>query len=292
MNKRLNINKIFSTALILNIIQLASILLFLIFSTIHYHGLHFDNEYILIYFILITVFVNSFNSVRTSFAFMRSGARNEMLKNSIIQVENLNNTLRAQRHDFMNHLQVVYGLIEMDEYKDARDYINKVYNDIQKVSRILKTSNPAVNALLQAKMLDAEKRGITTELQVTSQLRDIQIPAWELCRVLGNLIDNAMDALDEKKEERIMRIEIFEDLKAYGFRVIDNGTPIPSNLMSRIFEAGVTSKGNKGEGMGLAIVKGILTEYDGEIKASSFENQTVFEGKIPRLSGEASKTLQ
>ena len=67
-------------------------------------------------------------------------------------LENLNLKLRAQRHDYMNHLQVIYGLLELGEYEDAREYMEPVFKDITRVTRAMKTSQPAVNALLQAKI--------------------------------------------------------------------------------------------------------------------------------------------
>lgn len=74
--------------------------------------------------------------------------------------EDLNITLRAQRHDFLNHLQVVYSLIEMKEYKEANDYIERVYGSIASVGKVLRTANPAINALLQVKLGVCEKAGI------------------------------------------------------------------------------------------------------------------------------------
>lgn len=205
-----------------------------------------------------------------------------MLRDSLDQVGELNKTLRAQRHDFMNHLQVVYGLMELEEYHEASEYIEKVFNDIQKVSRVLKTSNPAVNALLQAKIIFGEKRGINTKINITTQLKDLKIPSWEFCRVLGNIIDNAIYALQRIEEERIIEINIFQDLKNYGFRIKNNGPEIPKQIREKIFEAGFTTKGEKGEGMGLAISKEILEQYGGSISVLSQEKWTVFEGFIPR----------
>ena len=74
----------------------------------------------------------------------------EMLGDSLTDINDLNHELRAQRHDFLNHLQVVYSLIELEDYQSAHNYIETVYKDIQKVSRVLKTAHPAVNAILQA----------------------------------------------------------------------------------------------------------------------------------------------
>ena len=78
------------------------------------------------------------------------------LDETVSQMADLNTALRAQRHDFLNHLQVVYSLIEMGEHQEANQYIEQVYGDIQSVSKALKTACAPVNALLRAKMAEAE----------------------------------------------------------------------------------------------------------------------------------------
>ena len=72
------------------------------------------------------------------------------------QLDSLNREMRAQRHDFMNHLQVVYSLIEMNESGEAMEYMDRVYGDMQRVSRMMRTGCPAVNALLQAKVVQSK----------------------------------------------------------------------------------------------------------------------------------------
>jgi sensor histidine kinase regulating citrate/malate metabolism len=205
-----------------------------------------------------------------------------MLEDTLVKLEDLNTSLRAQRHDFMNHLQVVYGLMEMKEYPDAMKYIDRVYNDIQSINKFLKTSNPAVNALLQAKVLYAEKRGIDVRMNITTNLKELKIQPWEFCRVLGNLIDNAIYALQKKVGDRYILIELFEDLKKYGFRVINNGPEIPEELLEKIFDVGFSTKDEDGEGMGLAIVKKIIGDVGGSITVCSSKEKTFFEGILPR----------
>ena len=61
-------------------------------------------------------------------------------RDSARQLNELNNTLRARRHDYLNHLQVVYGLMDLEQYDDANNYIEQVYAGIQKVNSVLKTS--------------------------------------------------------------------------------------------------------------------------------------------------------
>jgi sensor histidine kinase regulating citrate/malate metabolism len=100
--------------------------------------------------------------------------------------------------------------------------------------------------------------------------------------VLGNLIDNAIYALQKKVGDRYILIELFEDLKKYGFRVINNGPEIPGELLEKIFDVGFSTKGQDGEGMGLAIVKKIIGDVGGSITVCSNMEKTTFEGILPR----------
>ncbi|WMJ79305.1 Spo0B domain-containing protein [Clostridium sp. MB40-C1] len=285
MKKKLNINKTIITIVILNIIELACVvsIIFLKFS-IKKHLVKEENFKInvFIYLILLIVILNAFIIVKDFYLLSKHNYRYNMMKKSLEQVENLNNTLRAQRHDFMNHLQVVYSLMEMEEYSEAQNYIDKVFNDIQKVNKALKTSNPAVNALLQAKLLYAEKRNINMDVDVKSQLKDLNMPSWEFCRVLGNVIDNAIFVLNEKDRNGFLKLELYEDIKSYRFKVKNNGPKIPKDIRSKLFEVGFTTKGEQGEGMGLAIVKELITNYGGDIYVYSDESITVFEGFIKK----------
>jgi two-component system sensor histidine kinase AgrC len=237
---------------------------------------------VLLVVIAAAVALDSIIVFRSRAGLVRSGHEFRLLEDTLAKLEKLNATLRAQRHDFMNHLQVVHSLIEMDEYKAAGEYIEKVYEDIQRVSRIMKTSVAAVNALLQAKLMACEKQGITMDLDVRTQLKDLAVPSWEFCRVLGNLIDNAIYAVFESGSEKYIKIELFEDLWHHHFRVMNSGEPIPVELDGKIFEAGFTTKGDKGEGMGLAITRKIIEKHGGSIGVTREGDRTVFAGRIPR----------
>lgn len=194
--------------------------------------------------------------------------------------EDLNTTLRAQRHDFLNHLQVVYSLIEMKEYKEANDYIERVYGSIASVGKVLRTANPAINALLQVKLGVCEKAGIQVKLDIRSAWKDLSIPGWEMCKVLGNLLDNAIDALQEVSDRRLT-LTLTEDLKAFRFSVKNSGPMIPVKLQASIFQPGITTKA-AGHGMGLFIVRRTVQEWGGDIRLISDAKETEFSGFIPR----------
>ena len=209
--------------------------------------------------------------------------RLQQTEDSLENLSRLNNTLRAQRHDFMNHLQVVHSLIELDEYSEANDYIGKIYTDIENVSSILKTGIPAVNAILESKRQTCKNKGIEVTVDINSTLSEIPVPDWELCRLLGNIIDNSIIALSDITNIKRLNIEIFEDMHSYRFKISNNGPVIPSGLWSRIFEPGYTEGTHSGEGMGLAICNEIISKYNGTLWVVSDEIETVFEGIIPMV---------
>ncbi|MDD3410209.1 MAG: ATP-binding protein [Eubacteriales bacterium] len=204
----------------------------------------------------------------------------EDLETSNTQMDVLNHTLRAQRHDFLNHLQVVYSLLEMQEYKDATDYLDKVYGEIRSVSTVLRTQSTAVNALLKVKAAACADRGVELQMDIRSALEKLPIPSWEMCRVLSNLLDNALDAL-KQTEKPVIRLSISEDIRAFTFVVENNGPQIPAELRERMFEAGVSTKG-EGRGMGLSIVRQTLEAHGATIALESAEGRTAFTVVVPK----------
>lgn len=217
--------------------------------------------------------------IREAIAARRKSEEADALGDMVIQMDELNRALRAQRHDFLNHLQVVYSLIEMEEYREAGDYIEKIYGNMQQVSKDLRTDSPAVNALLRAKLADCESAGILTELDTAGSWKDLPMPAWEFCRILSNLIDNAIDAL-EGTANSSLRVMLRQDAHGHTFSVANNGPMIAPENLRRIFEPGVSSHG-EGRGMGLYIVRSTLQKYGGEIHVTSEEGRTIFTGLIP-----------
>lgn len=202
------------------------------------------------------------------------------LDETVTQMTDMNHALRAQRHDFLNHLQVVYSLMEMEEFSEAQQYISQVYGNIQDLSRQLKTACAPVNALLRAKTTEAEGKRIRLFVDVKAAWKDLPLPAWEMCRVLSNLIDNAMDALAGKKDAAIT-VTLKEDVRSFSFSVANNGPMIAAETAEKIFEAGFSGKG-EGRGMGLHICRKTLRQYEGDLSVSSTETETVFSGYVPK----------
>lgn len=203
-------------------------------------------------------------------------------RESMKNLENFNSKLREQRHDYLNQIQIVYGLLELEEYEEAREYLRPVFKDMMKVNRAMKTALPAVNALLQAKMDAAEKKKIDFYLEVGTGLSELGMEPWELCKILANLIDNAVTAVQDLSGEKTISLEIREKKEEYQIAVRNNGPKIPENHRKLIFHQGFTTKQGEGHGMGLSIVSSVLKEAKGSMEVESTDRETSFVFRIPK----------
>lgn len=273
----LRIKKLVTTLLTINVLQfLASLAIFIKV------GVSTLNEINL--YIYLSLGLMLFSSLITIFGlYFASRYRNDNLMESIKNLEDFNTKLRTQRHDYLNHFQVIYGLMDLEEYEEAKKYIEPVFKDILKVSKALKTAQPAINALLQAKIEAAEKKNIDLYLEIRSELKNIPIEPWNLCKVIANLIDNSITALSECDKEKKIYLDIGEDLNSYTFQVTNNGPKIPDNKLEEIFKQGFTTKKEAEHGMGLYIVSSIINQANGFIRVTSTTEKTSFYFEIPKL---------
>jgi len=283
---KLDIHKTLKLMAVLNMLLAALV----VFITVFVYTYHFETTSIPELYLLPIISLIALMGVAATLTLLRPkvtaySRRLKQAEASLEDLNKLNNTMRAQRHDFMNHLQVVHSLIELGEYAEANAYIDKVYDQIEKVSSSLKTAIPAVNAILEAKRQAADNRGIDVSIDISTTLSEVSIPDWELCKILGNIIDNSITALGEFDSEGspFLIIELFEDIHSYRFRISNNGPIIAQELWDKIFETGFTTRMRDGEGgMGLSICKNIINKAGGKIWVISDEFETVFEGFIPK----------
>ncbi|MCR5584861.1 MAG: Spo0B domain-containing protein [Lachnospiraceae bacterium] len=210
-------------------------------------------------------------------SFKKQAKRNDSLVESLENLSRLNDKLRTDRHDYLNHLQVIYGLMELKEYDEMNSYLRKVYKELLKTGKAIKTSKPALNALLAAKMAEAESSNVEFVVEVKSDLSKLSIEDWELCKILSNIMDNAMRALEESdREEKHIGVNITETPDKYIFEVSNNGPAIPEEMQAKIFKKGFSTKKEEGHGMGLSIVADSLYANKGKIGLNSNEEETVF----------------
>ena len=273
----MNIKKTVKALLIINGLQfIAAILLWLVIGT-HVLGRVNPAVYLTIGILLLSSLLTLLG------LYAASRYQDDSYRESMKNLENLNLKLRAQRHDYLNHLQVIYGLLQLGEYEDAREYMEPVFRDISRVTKAMKTSQPAVNALLQAKMESAEKNGIDMVVEVGTPLKEIPLEPWELCKILANLIDNAITALGEREKDRKLTVEIRQEKEMYIFRIRNNGPAIPADRQPLIFHQGFSTKREEGHGTGLTIVSEIVKDIRGTISLTSDEKETCFEVRRRRV---------
>jgi CitB family two-component system sensor histidine kinase MalK len=192
--------------------------------------------------------------------------------------------LRAQSHEFMNKLHVILGLVHLRHYDKLADYINQISAHLQnEVGYIVnKIKDPALAGFILGKMSYARELG--AELSFTGEgiLPEPRNPEMthELITILGNLIDNALEALTEQANKKLsVHFEIYDEKLL--LEVADNGSGMKEAIAAEIFTKGFSTKG-KNRGIGLFLVKQSLEKIHGEIELYSERNKgTRFIVSIP-----------
>jgi sensor histidine kinase regulating citrate/malate metabolism len=195
--------------------------------------------------------------------------------------------LRANNHEFMNKLHVILGLIHLKEYEEAKSYIiNETDKQQQITSKILKNIHDStIAALILGKLSRARELGIKLTLEEDSVLEKHsgKINSNVLVKIIGNIVENAMDALEKtNKEVKTIKIFINEFPDKLVIKVFDTGVGIPEEAYEKIFERGVTTKRGS-TGVGLFLVKQLVESLEGRITLKSVLNEyTEFYITIPK----------
>lgn len=194
----------------------------------------------------------------------------ESLTKELTRVKQYANALRAQTHEFSNKLHMILGLLQLGKKKEVIDYIQKESNLQKNWIRILirKVADPLISGILLGKLNQANESGVDLVIHPDSILEN-QL-SEKKCEVLlttiGNLIDNAMDAV-KKNPSSNRKISIFftdigDDII---FEIEDSGEGITEALAQKIFEQGFTSKEGMNRGFGLALTKQLIAEVHGAL---------------------------
>ncbi|MDN5366226.1 MAG: hypothetical protein PWP44_1432 [Thermacetogenium sp.] len=179
---------------------------------------------------------------------------------------------RAQRHDFVNHLQVVYALLKTGKIEKAQRYIESLYHDVRISGEILRVNIPELAALLLVKMGIASLKNISFSIEVESNLNMLRVKATDLNTVVGNLVDNAFEAVEPlSADKRTVALRIFETGKFFVFQTANPGF-IEKELRRKIFEPGFSTRSGD-RGFGLTSVRSVVEKNRGKILVSSFKDR-------------------
>lgn len=184
-------------------------------------------------------------------------------------------SMRANNHDFTNKLHVILGLIQMQRYEEAASYIQNV-TMVQRasISQIMNAvEDPTVAALLIGKTARASELNVKFVLREGSRYTasDLPLPSDLLVTVIGNLIENAFEAMNESADYEAPKELLFGIYSDPGVVLItadDTGCGISREDMAHIFEDGYSTKGT-GRGTGLYQVKTMVDSYGGTLSVES-----------------------
>jgi len=203
-------------------------------------------------------------------------------------VRSLTDSLRAQQHEFTNRMHTLAGLLELGQHEQALAYLTDVQNSQSGFAESLREriASTLIVGLLLGKAAEANERGIVLEVSEESWLGETPDKVQALTTSLGNLIDNAMDAVGALSRAGRVVVTLIEDDDAVYVRVSDNGPGIPSEQLEDIFTDGFSTKPARGlvrRGVGLALVHRLVQRLSGTITVTS-SGGAMFEVYLPKAA--------
>ncbi len=190
--------------------------------------------------------------------------------------------VHGQRHDFINHIVVLQELNSQADQAAVSTYLDYLGASVRQVNDVLKINNVFIGSLLNARMAQAETKNIAFQVDVNADLADYGARSFDLVRILGNLINNALDAVETQGGERFIRVEIEQKGPLVYFQVTNSGR-IESEQGDCLFDPGYSSKSGPHQGLGLYIVKQLVEKLGGSIRLTVDEGPaTRFSFEIPR----------
>gem|GEM_PF-680276 len=201
-------------------------------------------------------------------------------------------SIRGQRHDFINHLQVIHTMAQMNKTTELQSYVADLVHETQEMSEIVNHTSPALAAFVKAKATVAIAKGIafTFELPPQKLEQESSIRTIDIIKILGNLVDNAFDEVSSMPAgKRFVQGSIKSINQRMVLEVANRGRVLSCDEQANIFKAGFTTKtSGKHSGLGLAIVSERTEHYGGKLELlSDEENGTVFRITIPQQEAAA-----
>ncbi|GAA0863216.1 sensor histidine kinase [Paraclostridium tenue] len=262
------------------IMAIIGILILLIYSIseMHYNVEIFMRIFVGLSFIFILIVL-----IITLINYDKRKVLNELEKNlmekSLKQMEDSVNALRIQKHDYMNHLQIILMQMSSGKIEDAKRYILGMADYDNNVDIDFVTGNHYIDAILNTKKLRASRYSIDLTACIDSLLDDIELSDSEVSSILLNIIDNAIDELKTyEKDYKYVHIDIYKCENYHNISIKNNGSKIVDT--KKIFELGYSSK-SEGRGYGLYSIKKLLESYKCMIDVDSDDLETEFYIQIP-----------
>ena len=202
--------------------------------------------------------------------------QNALIEQHVAEVENIYHKMRTWRHDYHNHMQVLAAYLEAGEVEKARNFLDEINDTLVKVDTVIKTGNTMVDAILNSKISLMNTKAIrvdaTAHVPATLAIADVN-----LCVMIGNLLDNAMEACEAlPAEARFVRIYI--SVKGtHLYMSFTNSAGKKQNKIGNIF---ASTKGTD-HGFGLSRVDALVEQYGGYLTRASEDGGYTTEVILP-----------
>jgi len=200
----------------------------------------------------------------------------DRISHELSSIQEYSELLRGQTHEYSNKLHTIAGLIQIDAHQEALELVAREASGYEDIIRFLNQAvpHPVIAAIVLGKFNRARELKISFEIDQEGTMVDV--PDWikqeKIVTVVGNLLDNAFEAVLEQEKEHRKVFLSFTDLgNDIVFEVEDSGPGISPERMEVIFDKGVSSKGSLRRGLGLYLVKQRLDELGGFISVSAGE---------------------
>jgi sensor histidine kinase YesM len=178
----------------------------------------------------------------------------EMIKTSL-------QTTSAIRHDLKNHMFSIRSLIENGDTNETLVYISEIMDDIGARKDRSATGNTVIDSIINFKLQEAEQQGIKTNLDLKIPEK-LDIPSFDMTVILGNLLDNAIKAVNNVKKNPFIDLKIKYDK---GRLMIQADNPYEGEIKEENGKILTTKKDKENHGIGLESIKKVIQKYDGII---------------------------
>lgn len=217
----------------------------------------------------------------------------DLVSRQLTRIQQYADTLRSQTHEYSNKLHTIAGLIQIGAHDEALALISSETSDHQSLLHLLLEAvpDPIIAGCLLGKYNRARELGLHLDIDPDSAMEDIPdaMPRDQLVSVLGNLIENALEATRKHTgpsgQVRLSMTDLGEELI---FEVEDQGPGVPEAAQQAIFERGVSSKGED-HGIGLHLVQQFLNRWGGSVTVENLpEGGSRFTLYLPKQPDETS----
>ena len=189
----------------------------------------------------------------------------ELIDTHYQEVENMYRQMRGWRHDYRNHIQTVRALAENGDLDAVKKYLDGLELDLNTVDTVIKTGNAMADAILNSKISLARAKKIEVHVDAHIPVK-LKMSELDLCVILGNLFDNAIEA-SMKLPENGRMIRVYMDMKNTQLYISFTNFTAEGKLqkIGKVFR---TSKG-KGHGFGLVRIDEIVERLGGYLSRNS-----------------------